>query len=56
MLVGDLPGANEYRVAVDLTNGTFHDVVLEYREETGAASIQVSHPVAIVVRRTSRGC
>lgn len=38
---GVLPGANEYRASVDLMNGTFHDIVLEYREEDGAASIQV---------------
>ncbi|CAM9116620.1 unnamed protein product, partial [Sphacelaria rigidula] len=36
-----LPGANEYRASVDLVNGTFHDLLLEYKEETGAASIQV---------------
>ncbi|CAM9356761.1 unnamed protein product, partial [Laminaria digitata] len=36
-----LPGANEYRAMVDLTNGTYHDVVLEYREDDGSASIQL---------------
>lgn len=38
---GVLPGANEYRASVELTNGTYHDVMLEYREDDGAASIQV---------------
>ena len=38
---GVLPGAIEYRASVDLVNGTFHDIVLEYRENDGAASIQV---------------
>lgn len=39
--IGILPGVNEYRASVDLVNGTFHDIVLEYREKDGAASIQV---------------
>ncbi|CAN0387446.1 unnamed protein product, partial [Scytosiphon promiscuus] len=38
---GVMPGANEYRTLVDLANGTFHDIVLEYMEKDGAASIQV---------------
>ncbi|CAM9800578.1 unnamed protein product [Ectocarpus sp. 6 AP-2014] len=38
---GVLPGAIEYRASVDLVNGTFHDIVLEYRENDGAASIQL---------------
>ena len=38
---GPLPGVNEYRASVDLVNGTFHDIVIEYREEEWDASIQV---------------
>lgn len=38
---GVLPGANEYRASVQLTNGTYHDIMLEYREDDGAASVQV---------------
>ncbi|CAM9793001.1 unnamed protein product, partial [Hapterophycus canaliculatus] len=38
---GVRPGANEYRAVVGLKNGTFHDIVLEYMEKDGAASIQV---------------
>lgn len=42
-----LPGANEYRASVDLVNGTFHDLLLEYKEETGAASIQVCRLIVL---------
>lgn len=38
---GVLPGAIEYRASVELVSGTFHDIVLEYREKDGAANIQV---------------
>lgn len=38
---GVLPGATEYRASVDLVNGTFHDILMEYKENDGAASIQV---------------
>lgn len=38
---GDLPGVNEHRASIDLVNGTFHDIVLEYWEKDGGASIQV---------------
>lgn len=41
--IGVLPGVNEYRASVDLVSGTFHDIVLEYREKDGTASIQVGH-------------
>lgn len=41
MKSGVMPGANEYRAMVDLTKGTFHDIVLEYMEKEGSASIQV---------------
>lgn len=46
---GVLPGATEYRVSVDLINGTFHDIVIEYKENDGAASIQVGFFVGVMI-------
>ncbi|CAM9348575.1 unnamed protein product, partial [Discosporangium mesarthrocarpum] len=34
-------GTNEHRANIRLKNGTFHDLVLEYREQTGTASVQL---------------
>ncbi len=37
----DNSGPGEYRATVPLTLGVYHDLVLEYKEEVGAASIQL---------------
>lgn len=51
---GVLPGAIEYRASVEMVGGSFHDIVLEYREKDGAANIQVglcaAAPAVIALR------